>query len=161
MPHLDFVLPHWLYWGTLAIFPLIAMYLVNKQKRRGVPRGPSLFIAYLFWVSAGLMGLHRFYLRDFWGFAFVPVFLLCLFVSDGIRDRREDVSRTHADYEAAASLVRRSTLPPGVSMSAIASVLGRRSRSNSAKTSFHGRLESARHRSNALQSSNAAFMPCP
>jgi TRAP-type mannitol/chloroaromatic compound transport system permease small subunit len=116
MPHLDFVLPHWLYWGTLAIFPLIAMYLVNKQKRRGVPRGPSLFIAYLFWVSAGLMGLHRFYLRDFWGFAFVPVFLLCLFVSDGIRDRREDVSRTHADYEAAASLVRRSTLPPGVSM---------------------------------------------
>jgi len=116
MPHLDFVLPHWLYWGTLLIFPLIAMYLVDRQRRRGVPHGPSLFIAYLFWLCAGMMGLHRFYLRNMWGFLFIPVFLLALHVSDEIRDRREDVSRTHAAYEASASLVRRSTLPPGVTM---------------------------------------------
>src|SRR4029079_16027237 len=90
--------------------------LVKRQRGRGVPRGPSLFIAYLFWLTGGLMGLHRFYLRSWWGFLFVPVFLASLYVSDGIRDRREDVSRTHAAYEAAASLVRRSTWPPGVTM---------------------------------------------
>ena len=116
MPHLNFVLPHWLYWGTLIVFPLIAMYLVKRQRRNGVPRGPSLFIAYLFWLCSGFMGLHRFYLRSLWGFAFIPVFLLALHISDGIRDRREDVSRTHAAYETAAGQVRRLTLPPGVTM---------------------------------------------
>jgi len=116
MPHLNFVLPHWLYWGTLLVFPLIAIYLVKRQQRYGVPRGPSLFIAYLFWLTGGMMGLHRFYLRSLWGFAFVPVFLLSLHVSDVIRDRREDVSRTHAAYEAAAVQVRRQTLPPSVTM---------------------------------------------
>jgi TM2 domain-containing membrane protein YozV len=116
MPHLNFILPHWLYWGTLILFPLVAMYFVQRQLKRGVPRGPSLFIAYLFWATGGIMGLHRFYLRSMWGFIFVPVFLLSLHVSDGIRDRREDVSRTHAAYETAVSAVRRLTLPPGVSM---------------------------------------------
>jgi TRAP-type mannitol/chloroaromatic compound transport system permease small subunit len=116
MPHLNFVLPHWLYWGTLIVFPLVAIYFVNRQLKRGVPRGPSLFIAYLFWVTGGMMGLHRFYLRSFWGLIFVPVFLGSLHVADGIRDRREDVSRTHAAYETAALHVKRLTLPPGVSM---------------------------------------------
>jgi TRAP-type mannitol/chloroaromatic compound transport system permease small subunit len=116
MPHLNFILPHWLYWGVLILFPLVAMYFVQRQLKRGVPRGPSLFIAYLFWATGGIMGLHRFYLRSMWGFIFVPVFLLSLHVSDGIRDRREDVSRTHAAYETAVSAVRRLTLPPGVSM---------------------------------------------
>lgn len=118
MPHLNFVLPHWMYWGTLIFFPLIAMWLVKRQRRNGVPRGPSLFIAYLFWLCSGFMGLHRFYLKSFWGFAFIPVFLLALHISDTIRDRREDVSRTHAAYEAAAGQVKRQTLPPGVSMTA-------------------------------------------
>jgi len=116
MPHLNFVLPHWLYWGTLIFFPLIGMYLVKRQRRNGVPRGPSLFIAYLFWLCSGFMGLHRFYLKSLWGFAFIPVFLLALHISDTIRDRREDVSRTHAAYEDAVSQVHRQTLPPGVSM---------------------------------------------
>jgi TRAP-type mannitol/chloroaromatic compound transport system permease small subunit len=116
MPHLNFVLPHWMYWGTLLLFPLIAMYLVDRQRRQGVPRGPSLFIAYVFWLCGGLMGLHRFYLRSLLGFVFVPIFLLSLYVSDGIRDRREDVSRTHAAHEAALITVRRATLPAGVTV---------------------------------------------
>jgi hypothetical protein len=75
MPHLNFILPHWMYWGTLLLFPLVAMYLVDRQRRQGVPRGPSLFIAYVFWLCGGLMGLHRFYLRSLRGFVFVPIFL--------------------------------------------------------------------------------------
>jgi TRAP-type mannitol/chloroaromatic compound transport system permease small subunit len=117
MPHLNFILPHWLYWGTLLLFPLIAIYLVKRQRRNGVPQGPSLFIAYLFWITAGFMGLHRFYLRSMWGFVYIPVFLVILHVSDTIRDHREDVSRTHAAYESSVNETRRATIPAGVQVS--------------------------------------------
>jgi TRAP-type mannitol/chloroaromatic compound transport system permease small subunit len=113
MPHLNFILPHWLYWGTLLLFPLIAIYLVKRQRQNGVPQGPSLFIAYLFWLTAGFMGLHRFYLRSMWGFAYIPVFLVILHVSDTIRDHREDVSRTRAAYESSVIETRRATIPAG------------------------------------------------
>ena len=75
MPTLNFILPHWMYWGGLALFPLVAMYLVAQQRRHGVPREPILFNAYLFWLTAGFAGIHRFYLKSWWGFAFVPLFL--------------------------------------------------------------------------------------
>jgi len=101
MPSLNFVLPHWMYWGTLIFFPFVAWYLVERQRKRGVPRGPSLFIAYLFWLTAGFLGLHRFYLKSAWGFIFVPVFLAILYVNGEIRDAREDVSRTRAALESA------------------------------------------------------------
>ena len=114
MPSLPFVLPHWLYWGTLVFFPLIAMYFVKRQRQRGVPKGPSLFIAYMFWLCSGFMGLHRFYLRNNWGFAFIPVFLLILHTTDVIRDRREDVSRTRAAVGAAVSELDHAKIPPGV-----------------------------------------------
>jgi len=114
MPSLNFVLPHWLYWGALVLFPLIAMYLVRREKQRGSPRGPSMFIAYLFWLCSGFMGLHRFYLRSFWGFVFIPVFLAILFANVEIRDRREDVSRTRSEVEKSHVLIRRAQIPPNV-----------------------------------------------
>jgi TRAP-type mannitol/chloroaromatic compound transport system permease small subunit len=101
MPSLHFVLPHWMYWGTLILFPIVAWYLVDRQRKRGVPRGPSLFIAYLFWLTAGMVGLHRFYLKSVWGFVYIPVFLAILYVNVDIRDAREDVSRTRAALESA------------------------------------------------------------
>jgi TRAP-type mannitol/chloroaromatic compound transport system permease small subunit len=144
MPHLNFVLPHWLYWGTLIVFPLIAMFLVKRQRRNGVPHGPSLFIAYLFWFCSGFMGLHRFYLRSLWGFAFIPVFLLALHVSDAIRDRREDVSRTHAAYETAAGQVRRQTLPPGVTMTPTEKARLEKAKTDEAKAKTEADAELAR-----------------
>lgn len=144
MPHLNFVLPHWMYWGTLIFFPLIAMWLVKRQRRNGVPRGPSLFIAYLFWLCSGFMGLHRFYLKSLWGFAFIPVFLLALHISDTIRDRREDVSRTHAAYEAAAGQVRRQTLPPGVSMTPTETARLEKAKADEAKAKVERDAEAAR-----------------
>ena len=74
MPSFTFVLPHWLYWGALFIFPLIAMYMVARQRRLGAPREPILFNAYLFWLTSGFMGLHRMYLKSWWGDdVFTPV----------------------------------------------------------------------------------------
>ena len=114
MPSLPFVLPHWLYWGTLIVFPIVAMMFVQRQLRNGVPRGPSLFIAYMFWLCSGFMGLHRFYLRSNWGLLFIPVFLLILHTTDVIRDRREDVSRTRAGIGAAVSELEHAKFPNGV-----------------------------------------------
>ena len=94
------------------------MYFVQRQLRRGVPRGPSLFIAYLFWLCSGFLGLHRLYLRNNWGFVFIPLFLLILHTTDVIRDRREDVSRTRAAVGAAVSELDHAKIPPGVTRDA-------------------------------------------
>ncbi|HET9903696.1 MAG TPA: TRAP transporter small permease subunit [Xanthobacteraceae bacterium] len=116
MPNLNFVLPHWMYWGGLLVFPLVAMYLVRRQRRRGAPREASLFLAYLFWLTAGLWGLHRFYVRSLWGFAYLPVFLGILFLNGVVRDRLEDVSRTRASYESAQHQLNRLRPHEGVTL---------------------------------------------
>src|SRR5438034_10483040 len=107
MPSLSFVLPHWLYWVTLAIFPLIAMYLVSRQRRNPPDRRPSLFIAYLFWLLSGYLGIHRFYLGSGWGSGFIPVFLAIIYCNTQIREVRDDESRTFAAMEQAQSAVER------------------------------------------------------
>lgn len=116
MPSLNFVMPHWLYWGGLLIFPLIAKYLVARQRRLGPPRGPSMFIAYMFWLWSGFLGIHRFYLRSAWGLAFIPVFLAIIYTNGQIRDAREDVSRTRAALEQMHTAVLRAAPLPGVTI---------------------------------------------
>ena len=106
MPSFTFVLPHWVYWGTLLLFPFVAMYMVARQRRLGAPREPILFNAYLFWVTSGFMGLHRMYLKSWWGFLYVPFFIAVLYCNGEVRDSREDVSRTTAELEAAQRAVK-------------------------------------------------------
>jgi TRAP-type mannitol/chloroaromatic compound transport system permease small subunit len=101
MPNLNFVLPHWMYWGGLAVFPLVAMYLVAQQRRRGVPREPIVFTAYLFWLTAGFAGIHRLYLKSWWGFVFVPLLIGVIYCNAEVRDVREGVSKTYAAREQA------------------------------------------------------------
>ncbi len=101
MPSLTFVMPHWLYWAGLVIFPLIALYLVRRQLRHPLPSGPSLFIAYLFWLCSGFMGIHRFYLRSAYGLVFIPVFLAIIYCNSQVREVRDDTSRTFAALEQA------------------------------------------------------------
>ena len=133
MPDLQFVLPHWLYWGTLMVFPILATYLVARQVRRGAPQKVSLFVAYLFWVTAGFLGLHRFYLKNAWGFIFIPVFLGILYTDVEIRDRREDVSRTRAALEPAHLEAERATPAPNVT--ATAGMTARAEKAQAAQTS--------------------------
>jgi TRAP-type mannitol/chloroaromatic compound transport system permease small subunit len=106
MPSFTFILPHWLYWGTLLVFPLIAMYLVAQQRRRGAPREPMLFNAYLFLVCSGFMGLHRMYLKSWWGFVFLPLFLGVLYCNGEVRDSREAVSLTSSELQSAHTALR-------------------------------------------------------
>jgi TRAP-type mannitol/chloroaromatic compound transport system permease small subunit len=106
MPTFTFVLPHWMYWGTLFVFPLVAMYLVRRQRSHGAPHEPLLFNAYLFWLCSGFMGLHRMYLKSWWGFVYLPFFLAVLYCNGQVRDLREDVSRTTAALEQAQTKVK-------------------------------------------------------
>jgi TRAP-type mannitol/chloroaromatic compound transport system permease small subunit len=98
-------MPHWLYWAGLIVFPLIALYLVRRQLRNPLPSGPSLFIAYLFWLTSGFMGIHRFYLRSALGFVFIPVFLVILYCNAEVREVRDETSRTFAALEQANTTV--------------------------------------------------------
>jgi TRAP-type mannitol/chloroaromatic compound transport system permease small subunit len=95
-----------MYWGGLLLFPLLAMYLVRKQTRHGTPKEPILFNAYLFWLTAGFAGIHRFYLKSWWGLAFIPLFIGVIYCNSQVREVRDDVSRTFAALEQAQTAVR-------------------------------------------------------
>lgn len=106
MPSLNFILPHWLYWSVMLVFPAIAAWLAAKQRKNPPDGRPTYFIAYLFWALAGYLGIHRFYLRSIWGFVFIPVFLGIIYCNVQVRDVRDDTSRTFAAMEAAQSTLR-------------------------------------------------------
>jgi len=107
MPSLHFVLPHWLYWSELIFFPLIATYLVRRQRQRADAGRANHFLAYLFLVTAGFVGMHRFYLRNVWGLIFIPVFLAVLWTNAHVRVEREHVSLTRSVSERSERLLKR------------------------------------------------------
>lgn len=112
MPNITFVLPHWLYWAALAVFPLVMAVMVARERRRTeeAPR-VSLPLAYLFWLTAGYVGMHRFYLRNARGLAFIPLFLAILWLNADARDARGLVSSARQDMEIAATRLHRARPP--------------------------------------------------
>jgi len=92
MPDFTLELPHWLYWSGLILFPLVAMYIVRRQKGEVTGARLSLPIAYMFWLSAGFVGIHRFYLKSLWGGIFIPLFVLVLLGNIQIRQALNELS---------------------------------------------------------------------
>ncbi len=92
MPSLTFVLPHWMYWSGLLLFPLFAMFVVRREKQRTDKGSTSLATAYLLLIIAGFAGLHRFYVRSLWGLVFIPLFLGILWGNVHTRDARNEAS---------------------------------------------------------------------
>ena len=107
MPNLSFVLPHWLYWSGLVIFPLVAMALVRRQRAAAPPAEARLSIAYLLLVTGGFVGLHRLYLRSKLGFAYVPLFAAILFGNARGREARNLVSDLRNELAGAEFLLER------------------------------------------------------
>ena len=93
MPTINFVLPHWMYWSGLIIIPLLAMYIVRKQKGKTVDGGVSKPIAYLFWLCAGFVGIHRIYLRNTLGLIYIPIFIILLSANYQVRLSNNEVSK--------------------------------------------------------------------
>ena len=105
MPNLTFVLPHWLYWAGLLLFPLGAMYIIRRNVGKQTEGKVSLPIAYFLLVTGGFVGLHRFYLKNLLGFIFVPLFLGILFTNVEIRDARNLISKADNDLKSAVFVI--------------------------------------------------------
>jgi TRAP-type mannitol/chloroaromatic compound transport system permease small subunit len=112
MPHITFVLPHWLYWGGLIFVPLFAMYIVRKQRGKEVDGILSKRIAYLLWLCGGFVGLHRFYVKNLWGLVYIPIFVVLLLFNvqvrhavDVISGAKNDVNIAEFDIERAQKAI--------------------------------------------------------
>ncbi|MGH1350060.1 MAG: TRAP transporter small permease subunit [Methyloligellaceae bacterium] len=80
MPSLTFVLPHTAYWLGLIIFPLLAMFIVHKNREKVERHSVSVPLAYMLWFWGGFVGLHRFYVMALKsGAVYVLLFLLILY----------------------------------------------------------------------------------
>jgi len=100
MPELDFVLPHWAYWGGLIFFPLTAFFLYRRSISRPPGKSVSLGIGYAFLLAGGFIGVHRLYLKSPWAGAFILVFAAILVVNVEARQARE----VHSNAVNAVSL---------------------------------------------------------
>ncbi|MDX2482950.1 MAG: TRAP transporter small permease subunit [Pseudodonghicola sp.] len=107
MPNLDFTLPHWAYWAGLIVFPIIAMALAKRPK----PEHPtySLALGYMILVTGGMLGLHRFYIKNLWGLIFIPVFLAILIANGEGAGARSELSNAANTVRMAESTVTRET----------------------------------------------------
>jgi hypothetical protein len=92
MPSITFAVPHWIYWSGLLFVPLIAMYIVRKQRGKKVDGGLSNPIAYMLWLAGGFVGLHRFYVKNAWGLIYIPIFILLLLANVQVKGAMDRVS---------------------------------------------------------------------
>ncbi len=106
MPSLTFVLPHWLYWLGLGLFPLAAMFVVRRQRRRPPPR-LSVSLAYFLLVTGGVFGVHRLYLKSFWSLSFIALFIALLWVNVQTREARDAMSMANNAVALAKLDIRR------------------------------------------------------
>ncbi|MCP4490482.1 MAG: TRAP transporter small permease subunit [Gammaproteobacteria bacterium] len=108
MPNLTFVLPHWMYWSGLIIFPLIAMYMLRNQSSESRPdHSVSPAIGYFLLITAGFVGMHRLYLRNLLGLLYIPLFITLLYANAAHRDIRVDISNARTAIVKAEFLIKR------------------------------------------------------
>lgn len=101
MPDLEFVLPHWLYWMGLLVFPLIAMAMVKRTRAIGPDRGrTNVGVGYLCWLTGGFVGMHRYYVRSFLGFLYILPFIGILYANAEGRDARVELSQARTEISA-------------------------------------------------------------
>jgi TRAP-type mannitol/chloroaromatic compound transport system permease small subunit len=81
-----------MYWSGLVVVPLIAMYVVRKQRGREVDGQMSKPIAYMLWLCGGFVGLHRFYAKSAWGLLYIPLFVALMLCNAQYRHAFNEVS---------------------------------------------------------------------
>lgn len=107
MPELNFVLPHWLYWSGLVLFPLITLLLYRRIKGKEAKPSLSLPLTYVLLLSGGFIGIHRLYLKSRWALVFVALFLSILLVNVEVRDSRNELSGANNEITVAEYKVER------------------------------------------------------
>jgi TRAP-type mannitol/chloroaromatic compound transport system permease small subunit/exonuclease VII small subunit len=106
MPSLHFTLPHWAYWIGLIVFPLVAMYLA-RGGRNGGNRRYHLTLGYFILITGGIIGLHRFYLKNLLGLVFLPIFGFILFANSSANDARSALSNASNEVRIAQRTIDR------------------------------------------------------
>lgn len=110
LPDLSFEMPHLIYWAGLVLFPLAAMRLVRREERRGTIGRTAMPIAYIFWLSGGFAGLHRFYLRS-WkpAVVFILLFVGVLYCSSNVRHALDGMSEARGALSGVKYEVKKQT----------------------------------------------------
>lgn len=101
MPEISFVLPHWLYWSGLVLFPLLAMLFFRRVRHAQATKPLSLTLGYFLLIAGGFIGVHRLYLKSFWALAFIGLFSSILFINVEVREARDNLSGAHNDIKLA------------------------------------------------------------
>ncbi len=109
MPHLSFVMPHWMYWGSLVLFPLITFLIYHRNKNREHKGGLSLPLGYFLLLVGGFLGIHRLYVKSAWALAFVSLFVGILVVNVQVREARDGVSSANNKVRLAEFKIQRAT----------------------------------------------------
>jgi len=108
MPELSFVMPHWLYWSGLVLFPLAAWFIVRRTRARSGTKQPlSLTLGYFLLVAGGFVGCHRLYVKSKWAIAFILVFITILFANIEVREARDGLSSANNAVSIAESKIKR------------------------------------------------------
>jgi TRAP-type mannitol/chloroaromatic compound transport system permease small subunit len=99
MPEINFVLPHWLYWSGLVIFPVTAMIIFRRTGQDATKKAVSLPLGYFLLCTGGFIGVHRLYLKSFWTLAFIALFGSILVVNVEVRMARNALSAADNDIK--------------------------------------------------------------
>lgn len=111
MPSLTFILPHWMYWSGLLLFPLLAMFIVKRERIRPAGGQTSLPVAYMLLIISGFAGLHRFYVRSLVGLIYIPIFLALLWGNVHTREARDALSAANEAVKIAEFELQRAQSP--------------------------------------------------
>lgn len=102
MPELNFVLPHWVYWGGLVLFPLCVLIINRNLPKKTTDSPPvSLPLGYFLLFTGGFIGMHRLYVKSRWALAFIALFVAILIVNIQVRDARDNLSDVTNDIKLA------------------------------------------------------------
>ncbi len=92
--------------------PLMAMYIVRKQRGKQVDGVMSKPIAYMLWLCGGFAGLHRLYVKNAWGLVYIPIFIALLLFNvqvrkavDAVSGAKNEVSIAEFDVERAQKAI--------------------------------------------------------
>jgi TRAP-type mannitol/chloroaromatic compound transport system permease small subunit len=107
MPSIGFTLPHWLFWAALIVFPVIAWMMVVRTRDNPDSALANSFMAYLFWLFGGFLGMHRIYLKSYWALAYLPLFAVVIYGGAMYRDARDEHSKARQNVESLSRLTDR------------------------------------------------------
>jgi hypothetical protein len=116
MPNIDFTLPHWAYWVGLLVFPLVAAALAKRPRK--TERRYVLGLGYFILLTGGMLGLHRFYLKNLLGLLFIPVFIAILYANAQGQGARATLSDLTNAVRMAERTTQREGSAPSVTSSA-------------------------------------------